>query len=88
MTLDIARILVTLAGVYTAIGALFALAFAFVGAGRLDPVAKEGSWGFRLLILPGALALWPRLAHRGLRGAGKPPAEHNPHRDAASGGAP
>lgn len=47
---------------YVAIGVPFALWFAWVGAGRIDPVASHGSRGFRALIIPGAAALWPLLA--------------------------
>jgi hypothetical protein len=49
---------------YAGIGAAFAAAFAAWGAGRIDPVARHGTWGFRLLILPGAVALWPLLLVR------------------------
>lgn len=54
--------LVTLLGVYGLIGLLFALPFVLRGAGQIDEAARQGSWGFRLLILPGVIALWPRLA--------------------------
>ncbi|MGA2053021.1 MAG: hypothetical protein ABSH19_06900, partial [Opitutales bacterium] len=33
-------------------------------AGRLDVSAQKGTWGFRLIILPGAIALWPALARK------------------------
>jgi len=70
-------------GAYLALGALFAPAFALWGCGRLDPAAATGSAGFRILILPGAAALWPLLLKRWLCGARSPPAERNAHRDAA-----
>lgn len=47
---------------YLGIGFLFALAFVARGAAAIDPAAREGSLGFRALILPGATALWPFLA--------------------------
>ncbi len=56
---------------YAGIGVLFAVAFVTIGAGRLDPNAVGGPIGFRLLILPGAAALWPYLAIRWLT-AGRP----------------
>ena len=68
-------------GLYLAVGFLFALAFVFRGAKKIDPQAKEGSIGFRVLILPGAMALWPILASSWLRGG--PRAERNAHRDLA-----
>lgn len=70
---------------YAAVGALFALAFAFVGVNRIDPVAKSSGWTFRVLILPGVAALWPLMAYRWAIGS-PPPTERNAHRTAA--GAP
>ncbi|MDJ0864966.1 MAG: hypothetical protein QNK03_02585 [Myxococcota bacterium] len=67
---------------YLALGAAFALAFALFGVQRVDPTARHGSIGFRLVILPGVALLWPLLALRWWRGAG-PPAECNAHRIAA-----
>lgn len=83
MTLTVATWLATGLGVYALLGLLFTIPFALVGAGRIDPVAKEGTWGFRLLLVPGAIALWPLLAKRWLGGVGAPPEENNPHRRAA-----
>ncbi len=54
-------------GLYLALGLLFALPFALAWAGRLDPAARTGTAGFRLLLLPGATLLWPYLAVRLLR---------------------
>lgn len=51
---------------YLLIGVVFALVFVFKGAGAIDPSAREGSLGFRLLILPGTAALWPLMAKRWL----------------------
>lgn len=47
---------------WLALGFVVALAFAFVGAARIDHGAKDGSWLFKLLILPGATLLWPVVA--------------------------
>ena len=60
----LSTLLVALAGVYFLIGLLFAVPFAWRGAPRLDAAAEEGSLGFRILILPGAAALWPVLARK------------------------
>jgi hypothetical protein len=46
---------------YLAIGVVFGVAFALVGAGKIDDVARHAPIGFRVLILPGAAALWPML---------------------------
>lgn len=58
--------------IYFGIGLLFALYFVVRGAGRLDAVARAGSRGFRLLILPGCAALWPLLLARLLRPTARP----------------
>ena len=49
-------------GVYLALGILFAVYFVSRGVARMDPVAKAVPLGFRLLIFPGSVALWPLLA--------------------------
>ncbi len=78
LSLTLATWLVRLAGAYLAIGVLFALPFAYRWVGRLDPVATHGTRGFRLLIIPGATALWPILLARLLRGGESPPPAGNP----------
>lgn len=88
MTTAVASTLVTLAGIYFGAGLLFGLWFVIAGVGRVDPVARQGSPGFRALILPGVAALWPLFASRLLRGVAVPPDEHTPHRDQAAGGRP
>ncbi|MGH7702390.1 MAG: hypothetical protein ACREMO_04815 [Gemmatimonadales bacterium] len=71
-----------LAGGYLGVGAVFALLFVWRGVHRIDPVAEHASFGFRLMILPGAAALWPLLLRRWAAGGGAPPMERNAHRDA------
>lgn len=56
-----ATAILSIAWVYFLIGAAFALWFVVAGAARLDETARGGSIGFRLLIFPGACALWPVL---------------------------
>ena len=68
---------------YAGCGAVFALLFAFWGVQKIDPHAAPGSWGFRLLILPGAAAFWPLLLKRWWRGVRQPPEECTAHRRAA-----
>jgi len=69
------------AGIYLALGCLFAGPFVAVGVGRIDPDARQGTLGFRLLLVPGAVLLWPLLAWRWWRGLG-PPMEATPHKRA------
>ena len=60
----VVNILVLAGKAYVVIGVLFAGWFAGRGALRLDPGATGGTAGFRLLLIPGAAALWPYLAFR------------------------
>ena len=53
---------------YAAVGLAFAVAFVTAGVQRVDPVANHAPLGFRLIILPGAAALWPLLLARWIRG--------------------
>lgn len=73
-------------GVYLAIGAVFALAFAWRGAAAIDPLARGAGLGFRLLVLPGAAALWPMLLGRWVRAArnSQPTAPDAPHPGSAA----
>ena len=57
-----AELIVKATAGYLGIGLLFAALFSARLAGRLDPAAARSTWGFRLLILPGAMFLWPLLA--------------------------
>ena len=56
--------MVRLLQVYLALGVVFGFAFVGRGARRMDPAARTGTWGFRVLIFPGAVALWPLLFYR------------------------
>jgi hypothetical protein len=53
--------------VYAAIGAVTALAFVTFGVTRVQPASV--SLGARILILPGAAALWPYVLMRWLKAA-------------------
>jgi hypothetical protein len=74
-----------LLGAYLIFGLVFAFAFALVGVKRIDPHAAHGSWGFRVLIVPGTMALWPLLLRRWASGVREPPAECTAHRRASKG---
>lgn len=75
----IAWILLSVAGVYSSIGLVFALVFVVRGVSRIDPAAVDGSIGFRILIVPGVVAFWPVLMRRHLNRM-SPPEERNAHR--------
>lgn len=78
LSLALAGWVVRLALAYLLIGVFFAIPFAFRWVARLDPVAAHGTAGFRMLILPGAVLLWPLLARRLLVGGEQPPHSANP----------
>ncbi len=54
---------------YWAVGMLFAAAFAMFGVQRVDAAARGSGPGFRLMVMPGAAALWPLLAVKWARAA-------------------
>lgn len=83
MAMMLANLFVVLLSLYCIFGLVFSFLFAFYGVKKIDPNAKEATIGFRLLIVPGALSLWPLLAMRWLKGQTEPPAEMNAHDGAA-----
>lgn len=56
------------AALYAAAGAVFAVVFLVLGVTRIDNGAKGAGLGFRLLILPGLIALWPLMIIRWISG--------------------
>ena len=81
--IEVAELLVAGAEAYLVLGAVFAVPFALFLAQRLDPAVPGSTWGFRLMILPGAALLWPVLLWRVL-GRRTKPEECNAHRAAAA----
>ena len=71
---------------YLLIGVLAAVALQVSGLKRLDPAVTESSRGFRVLIFPGLVALWPLMLKRWLSGVSEPPEESSAHRAAARRG--
>ncbi len=63
---------VALLAAYAVAGLVFALAFVVSGVQRVDAGARSATWGFRLLILPGAAAFWPLLLMRWWRAVSRP----------------
>ena len=78
----IIAVILAILGAYLVLGFLFAVPFAFKGAKRMDPSAAEGTWGFKLLIIPGSMVFWPLLMRRWARRL-PPPEEQSAHRRAA-----
>ena len=51
-------LLLLLAG-YTVIGLFVGFFLAALGIGRIDAVAADSPWYFRVVVLPGLVGLWP-----------------------------
>jgi len=81
MSSTLANGLVALLGLYALAGVIFAFPFLLRGVSRIDPVASGSTWGFRVIVFPGVVALWPLLLRRWLAGAA-PPEEKTAHRRA------
>jgi len=81
LPLPLATWIARLGGFYLLLGVVFAVPFAFRWVNRIDPVAARGTLGFRLLIVPGSVLLWPLVISRVLRGTTAPPVERSAHRD-------
>lgn len=64
----LADFLIDSLALYGLAGAIFSAAFVIAGIHRVDPVAEHAPWGFRLIVMPGAAALWPLLLVRWIRG--------------------
>jgi hypothetical protein len=60
-------ILLTVAGLYLAVGLLFAAAFLPKGITRVDEGAKGAGIWFKALILPGVVCFWPALLKKWIR---------------------
>lgn len=83
MSESTATTLLLLVAVYLGAGLVFAVPFLARGASAIDDDAREGSWGFKLAILPGVCALWPLLVGRW---RGRPSRLATPHERAAREG--
>lgn len=57
-------ILVYLLYLYLLIGVVVSIWFAFYKVARIDEGAKATSIGFKLLLLPGSILLWPIVLHK------------------------
>ncbi len=66
MSESLAEILVLAFLAYAGIGILVAIPFVFVVVNRVDGAARGAPIGFRVLILPGCVGLWPFIAFRWL----------------------
>ncbi len=68
MTVAEAEMVWTVVAVYLAAGVIIGAPFMAFGLARLDYAAKGASRGFRLVVAPGVIALWPFILVRWLSG--------------------
>lgn len=68
MSVEWAEAVVGIIALYAAIGVAFAVVFLWAGLRRLDPVAADGPFRFKLLIAPGIAVLWPAMMLLWVRG--------------------
>ena len=65
-------VLLSLIALYAAAGLCTAVAFVSFGVGRALPAPMSFTLGARLLLIPGAAALWPYVLARWLRARTRP----------------
>ena len=63
----VAEVMLWAVTAYLAIGLMVGVSFVWKGVSRIDPAAQGASPTFRLLILPGSIALWPWIVQRWLQ---------------------
>ena len=86
--MDWGELILAGSAVYVALGFGVALFMAVGGLRRIDQAARGAGFGFRFLVMPGIVALWPLLLLRLLRRQYDPPEERNNHRRLHSEAAP
>ena len=71
----VAEVILLIALAYVLCGLAVGVPFVLSGVDRVDEAARGASLGFRLLILPGTIALWPLMATKWIkapRSGGRP----------------
>jgi len=64
---------------YAMLGVVFGVCFVTTGIGRVDHAAIGAPWSFRVLVFPGAAALWPLMLLKWVHAARSAPrGEHMP----------
>lgn len=56
---NVSEIVVLVITVYLSVGLVIAIGFVGWGVSRVDPAARNASIAFRILLVPGCVALWP-----------------------------
>ena len=57
----VVQVIFIIAALYFFAGALFAIFFLAKGIEKVDPTAHGSGLGFRIIIVPGVITLWPVL---------------------------
>jgi hypothetical protein len=63
----VAEVILLIALAYVLCGLSVGVPFVLCGVDRVDEAARGASLGFRLLILPGTIALWPLMATKWIK---------------------
>jgi len=66
MNMGYVIILLSFTAGYLVAGSLFALVFILFGVQKVDPTAHGSTAGFRIIIIPGCILLWPILLRKWL----------------------
>lgn len=80
---EVVRNLVWIVQGYLGLGVVLSVPFALFLLHRIDPAAREGTWGFRIIVIPGLILLWPLFFWRLVRKLSAP-TESNAHRTLAA----
>jgi hypothetical protein len=57
----IINLILAIVGIYLICGFVFALAFIFRGVQVIDEGARDSTLGFKIIIIPATMVLWPLL---------------------------
>lgn len=78
-----AEVLAAVLKSWLVVGMVFAAPFLAVGIERIDPATRGAGLGFRLIVLPGVVLLWPVLLWRWIFAGSTDPegSERNAHLD-------
>ena len=86
--MDWGELILAGSAIYVTLGFGVALFMGVGGLRRIDQATRGAGFGFRSLVMPGIVALWPLLLLRLLRRQSDPPEERNNHRRFQSEAAP
>ena len=67
MIVTIAVTLLILLAVFLVCGVLFTFFFIARGLEKIDEEAASSTWGFRMIIIPGCILLWPLLLRKWIK---------------------